>query len=370
MDTSAAGIRFDGNGVCNFCRDYETALTNVVHEDPSVKERRLREMLEQVKRDGKGKPYDCIIGVSGGVDSSWVLAKAVEFGMRPLAVHMDNGWNSELAQNNISNLVSALKVDLYTYVIDWPEYRSLMQAFFDADVIDVELLYDNAMLKVNYDQAAKHGIKYIMSGSNTATEGIDGPQNWSWFKLDRKNIQSIGRKFQGIKIKNFPAIGSIEYAYQKYVKKTGWVRFLDYLPYNKNEALETLEKDYGYKRYLYKHYESIFTRFYQGYLLPEKFGVDKRKMHFSTLIMSGQTSRAEAVAALEQIPYASVVEMQADITYFLKKMGWSQSDLSAYIARPGIPHDRYPSEREMWEQLLDARRLVPKAWLDRLRPKT
>ncbi|OXR47860.1 ExsB family protein, partial [Pusillimonas sp. T2] len=172
MDTSASDIRFDANGVCNYCTDFLARSSHIIHAESGTKQRQLEAFVERIKREGHGKRYDCIVGVSGGVDSSWVLVQVVELGLRPLAVHMDNGWNSELAQNNIANLVQGLGVDLYTHVIDWPEYRALMQAFFDADVIDVELLYDNAMLAVNYQQAEAHGVKWILSGSNQATEGM------------------------------------------------------------------------------------------------------------------------------------------------------------------------------------------------------
>lgn len=182
MDTTAKDITFDEDGYCNYCTEFLESLNN-----PNRKiSLPLNELVEKIKADGKGKEYDCVVGVSGGVDSSYTLVKVKELGLRPLAVHMDNGWDSELAANNIKNLVEKLGVDLYTHVIDWEEYRELMQAFFDADVIDVELLYDNAMLAVCYQQAGKYGVKYILAGSNTATEGMRLPENWNWFKRDKK----------------------------------------------------------------------------------------------------------------------------------------------------------------------------------------
>jgi len=176
MDISAADIFFDAKGICNFCTEFLREKSNIIFEDLKKKEEKLKYFIKKVKEEGKEKKYDCIVGVSGGVDSSWTLAKVKELGLRPLVVHMDNGWNSELAQNNIANLVQNLQVDLYTHVINWNEYRELMQAFFEADVIDVELLYDNAMLAVNYQQANKYGVKYILSGSNSSTEGMRMPK--------------------------------------------------------------------------------------------------------------------------------------------------------------------------------------------------
>jgi hypothetical protein len=291
------------------------------------------------------------VGVSGGVDSSWALVKAVEAGLRPLAVHMDNGWNSELAQNNIHVLVQKLGIDLYTHVIDWPEYRGLMQAFFQADVVDVELLYDNAMLAVNYLQAESHGIRHILSGVNSSTEGMRMPPGWNWFKRDRRNILGIARAHYIPGFRTFPSVGTLHYIRHEVIRRIRWVSFLDYFDYNKEEALSTLETRYGYKRYPYKHYESVFTRFYQGHILPRKFGIDKRKLHLSTLVISKQMKREEALRLLQSPPYPSEQALEDDITYFLKKMRWSRAELDAYIARPERSHANYPSEWPLWKRL-------------------
>lgn len=355
MDTSASEISFDENGFCNFCKDFLINSSSVLNENQAKKADKLVGLVNQIKASGRRKRYDCIIGVSGGVDSSWTLVQAVNLGLRPLAVHMDNGWNSELAQNNIANMVRNLGVDLFTYVIDWEEYRELMQAFFDADVIDVELLYDNAMLAVNYSQARKYGIRYILSGSNTATEGMSMPEGWNWFKRDKRNIYGIARHFGLGKINSFPAFSVLDHIYCTFIARIRWVPFLDYTNYIKEDALSSLEADYGYKRYPFKHYESIFTRFYQGYILPNKFGVDKRLLHFSTLVMSGQLSRADALKAAEGIAYASQRLLDEDTAYFLKKMRWTSKQLDAYIKRSEVPHDRYPTEKPLWDFLLKAR---------------
>lgn len=351
MDTSAADIVFDKDGVCNYCSDYLSRASAILQESDSDKAQRLDAFVKRVKSSGRRKKYDCIIGVSGGVDSSWALVQAKRLGLRPLAVHMDNGWNSELAQNNIANLVRTLDVDLYTHVIDWTEYRRLMQAFFDADVIDVELLYDNAMLAVNFAQASKYGLRYILAGTNTATEGLKIPADWNWFKYDQANIESISRAFAVRDLRTFPSIGTFGFIRKTFFRGIRWTPFLDYLPYNKFDALNCLEESFGYKRYAYKHYESIFTRFYQGFLLPNKFRVDKRKVHFSNLIASGQMLREDAIADLSGIPYPSESDLQADISYFLKKMKWTPEMLSAYLARPPVPHSRYKTEYPLWKRL-------------------
>jgi N-acetyl sugar amidotransferase len=348
MDSSVPSITFDANGVCNYCAEYLEQCGHVLHDIGGQKDAKLRALVENVKKAGAGKQYDCIIGVSGGVDSSWVLVRAIELGLRPLAVHMDNGWNSELAQHNIATLVQRLGVDLHTHVIDWHEYRKLMQSFFDADVLDVELLYDNAALAVNYREAAKYGIRYILAGTNSATEGMRMPEGWNWMKFDKKNIQAIAKKFGRMRLSTFPAIGTLDFFRFRFVNGIRWTSILDLMPYNKADVLRELQDKYGYKPYPYKHYESIFTRFYQGYILPTKFGVDKRKLHLGTLVASGQMNREKALSDLAHIPYPDEAQLQEDRLYFLKKMGWTESDLQAYLARPAIAHDAYPSERPLW----------------------
>jgi N-acetyl sugar amidotransferase len=349
MDTSVEDIRFDAAGVCNYCTEFLEQSRHVLTRPDADRERALDEFVARVKASGRGKPYDCIIGVSGGVDSSWALVKAVQLGLRPLAVHMDNGWNSELAQNNIANLVRGLGVDLHTHVIEWEEYRRLMQAFFDADVVDVELLYDNAMMAVNYQQATQYGLKYILAGSNQATEGMRMPTGWNWFKFDRKNIAALGRRFGGVRLKTFPAIGTLRFAWLEFVRGVHWIPFLDYLDYRKADALAVLQREYQYKPYLFKHYESVFTRFYQGYILPRKFGIDKRRVHLGTLVAAGQLSREDALRQLEGIPYASPQALEDDRQYFIKKMRWTSAQLDEYIARTPRPHAAYPSEKPLWD---------------------
>lgn len=349
MDSSVPNIQFDSVGNCNYCTDFLERCAHVLDDTSDVKAKKLQALVAEVKRAGQGKRYDCIVGVSGGVDSSWVLVRCVELGLRPLAVHMDNGWNSELAQNNIANLVQALGVDLYTHVIDWPEYKALMQAFFDADVLDVELLYDNAMAAVNYQQAAKFGLKHLLAGTNSATEGMPMPKGWNWNKFDKRNIQAIGKRFTNTALRTFPSIGTLDFFRFRFIKGIRWVSVLDLMPYNKTAVLKELQEKYGYKPYPYKHYESIFTRFYQGYLLPTKFGIDKRKLHLGTLVASGQLDRAVALRDLEGIPYPSEAQLSQDRQYFLKKMGWTQAQLEAYISRPPIAHDVYPSEDKLWD---------------------
>lgn len=352
MDETAKDIIFDQDGVCNYCSGFlEKKAKHIAWDEPERK-RRLNGLLDMVKASARGKRYDCIVGLSGGVDSSWALVKSIELGLRPLAVHMDSGWNSELAQNNIANLVRTLGVDLHTHVIEWPEIRGLMEAFFASDVIDVEVLYDNAMLAVNYRQAAKYGLRFILAGTNIATEGVDIPKGWNWYKSDKRNIVAISRRFGGPKLRTFPSISTLDTARYALVNRIRWISFLDYVDYRKADALEVLKRDFSYKPYPHKHYESVFTRFYQGYLQPYKFGVDKRKPHLSSLIMNGEISREEALRKAQGIAYPNEKDMEADRRYFIKKMGWSEEKFEDYMHRPERPHDDFPSEARFYEKLL------------------
>lgn len=354
MDTSAENITFNEEGVCSYCIEFSKKL-----QDTKADIKDIDSLVSQIKKDGQGKKYDCIVGVSGGADSSYSLYLAKKHGLRVLAVHMDNGWNSELAANNIKNIVEKFNIDLYTHVIEWSEYKKLMQAFFDADVIDVELLYDNAMLAVNYNLANKYGIKYILSGSNTFTEGMRMPSNWNWRKLDKKNIKSIAKR-NGVSLNTFPSIGRLGLNYYRKIKKIKWIHFLDYVDYNKTECMKFLEKEFAFKPYPYKHYESIFTRFYQGYILPNKFSVDKRRLHLSSLIISGQMTREDAIKDLEAIPYPSQEDLEQDIEYFLKKMDWTLEDLENYINREEKKHLIYGSEIPLWEKISQVKKFLTK----------
>ncbi len=351
MDTTASNIHFDEQGRCNYC----TNFIEKYNHDSKTKPSELEKLVEKIKKDGKNKEYDCIVGVSGGVDSSYVLYLVKQLGLRPLATHMDNGWDTELAANNIANLVRKLDVDLYTHVIDWEEYKDLMKSFFKADVIDIELLYDNALHGVNYRHARKYGVNYILSGNNVATEGIVIPKNWNWMKYDGKNIRAIQNKFGSLKIKSFPLISLKQYLYFEHIRNIKRYAILDYIDFKKQDALDLLIKDFNYKPYPYKHYESVFTRFYQSYILPIKFGVDKRKAHLSSLIASGQMTRIEALAILKEPPYNQRL-LEEDIDYFIKKMDWTKADFEAYLKKPEIAHNEYASDIKLYHKLQEFNR--------------
>jgi N-acetyl sugar amidotransferase len=355
MDETAEEFVLFETGFCNFCTDFLQKTENVKNlQGPYFSNEQRNRLIKQVKKSGLKGNYDCIVGVSGGVDSSYVLHCCLEAGLRPLAVHMDNGWDAEAAQFNIEVMLRNTSTDLVTYVIDWEVYRDMMQKFFDRDVVDVELLYDNAAIAVLYYYANKFNIKYIFSGANQATEGVKVPNNWNWFKLDKRNILSITR---GVKLKNYPIIGIYSYLYYNRICKIKTINYLDYLEYNKEEALTLLETNYGYKRYLYKHYESVFTRLYQGYLLPRKFQIDKRKVHLSTLVLTNQLTRNEAIEHLNYNPYASDDLLMKDIKFFQSKMGWSHEKLQDYLRRGEVSHAEFSSDKKNYERIIETNKI-------------
>lgn len=339
MDSTADGFVLNSEGQCNYCLSFIEKLKDHKRTNNT---RSFNNLIAKIKKEGIGKKYDCIIGLSGGLDSSYLLYKAVQAGLHPLAVHLDNGWNSELAVINIENLVKKLNVDLYTHVIDWNVFKDLQKSFFKANVIDIELLTDHALIALNYQISSKYKIKNMLIGTNTSNEGMAMPVSWNYFKWDIKNIKAIHKQFGESKsLKTYPSMSPLRYSYYRFIKKINWVSLLDYMDYDKEASLLELEKAVGYRRYEKKHYESIFTRFYQGYILPKKFNVDKRKLHYSTLIMSGQMSRKEALADLQKSPYDEQILMQTDKNFVCKKLAMSESELDEYLNKCPKAHNNY-----------------------------
>jgi N-acetyl sugar amidotransferase len=355
MDFSAVDIHFDGNGYCNFCTDF---LDSIKKQRLGGEDHQREKLLESIRRNGKGREYDCIVGISGGVDSSYVLFQAVRNGLRPLAVHLDNGWNSELAVDNIASLVRTLKVDLYTHVINWEENRDLQKSFFMANVLDIELLMDNAMLALNYEMARRYGLRHILAGTNRATEGMRMPQGWNWLKFDRRNILNIHQKYGSVPLRTHPLISVFDFVRYEFIHKIHWTPFLDFFNFKKTEALAELGREVGYRPYPYKHYESVFTRFYQGYILPNKFGIDKRRLHLSTLVVTGQMSRSDALSLLESSPYPDVMQMLQDREFVIKKLGFTEETFESYISTPEISHESYGTEKSRWDFLKRVHQLL------------
>ena len=344
VDESVAGAVFDENGNCNYCEEFLRRQTMAgSREDgvavPQFNNLGLANLLRKVHNPDA--EFDCVVGVSGGVDSSWTLVKVIELGLRPLVVHFDNTWNSELANNNIYNLVENLGLDLNTHVADPDDYSNAVKAFLNADVIDIELLYDNAYQAVCYEYAAKNNIKYILSGMNQATEGMRFPVGWSHHnKWDKRNILNI-LKASNVSSKSIPLMSAFDWLTYRLSFGIKWVPFLDYLDYNKTEALESLERNFGYKRYPHKHYENVLTRFYQGHILPIKFGVDKRVFHLSNLVLTGQMRRDAALVELTGSPYPDAALLEVDTKFFMKKLSMNQGALQDYLGRKGRSHAEF-----------------------------
>jgi N-acetyl sugar amidotransferase len=361
MDAAVPDIKFDADGICDYCTDYMELMSRP-SQGKAIKRIMLDKIVQKMKRAGKRKKYDCLIGISGGLDSSYILYYMVKkLGLRPLAVHVDNHWNTDFSVKNIKKLCDSLNVDLYNYVAEWQEFKSMQKAFFKANVIDVEMVTDYAVFALLYKIAAQKRIKYVVLGTNIASEGMKMPPGWCHFKWDSANIKAISRTFSGIKkLRHFPFLSFFEYMKYMIFGRIKDVSLLNYMSYEKKTATETLVKEIGWKPYEKKHYESVFTRFYQGHILPVKFGVDKRKLHYSTLICSGQMSRAEALELMGKPTYEDLSLLEEDRKHVLGKLGFSDEEFEHYLKAPAVPHDHYPSNKNSLKMLLEMKKFVRK----------
>ena len=345
MDNIAdPNISFDDQGVCNYVHEYRKAEQEGVFGGEEGKNK-LEAIVAEIKQKGKGKKYDCLIGVSGGVDSTYVAWLVKQHGLRPLAVHLDNGWNSELAVKNIENIISRLGIDLYTLVINWEEFRDIQLAYLKASVVDIEVVSDHAIFATMYKLAKEQNIGYIISGTNIVTEHIM-PPSWLYHKMDFANLKDIHDKFGTVKLKTYPTFDFKKYVYYSAVLRLVPISILNYVPYNKHEVKEVIKRELGWKDYGGKHHESIFTKFYQAYILPEKFKIDKRKAHLSTLICSGQISKEEALEELKQ-PLYPEADLQNDIEYVLKKFGLTRKEFDQIMQLPVVRHDAFKSDLKL-----------------------
>jgi N-acetyl sugar amidotransferase len=344
MDTSDPEIEFDERGVCNHCHDYDRLVAQKVLEGEGGR-KYLERLVEKMKRDGRNKPYDCIIGVSGGVDSTYVAYLVKKMGLRPLAVHMDNGWDSELAVKNIEVTLKRLGIDFYTEVLDWEEFKDIQVAMLKASTPDSEVPSDHAISAVLGDMADKLKVKYIISGANVRTE-THLPRAWSYGHFDWKYIRSVHKMFGSGRLKSFPYVGLFTY-YRRLLTHRR-IDILNYIDYNKSEAMRILQDDLGWRYYGGKHYESIYTRFYQGYILPTKFGFDKRRSHLSSLICSGEITREDAFVELDKPTYAPSMQ-EEDREYVVKKLGLTDEQFEAIMSAPRKTFWHYPSYSRVLE---------------------
>lgn len=348
MSTAAREIYFDSFGRCNFCTDFLAKIDALVFE-PSRGNEELTRTLAKVKKAGVGRPYDCVIGVSGGMDSSYVAYVVKQMGLRPLAVHMDNGWNSETAVTNIKKVLTRLSIDFEAHVLDWETFRDLQLAFLKASVAEVETPTDMAIPAVLHRAASTHGIKYVLMGGNFATEGIL-PPSWGCNTKDVKYLKAISKRFGTGKLRNFPKFGFLTEAYYKVFRGIRIIYPLNLMPYSSREALATLEDKVGWTDHGGKHYESRITRFIHAYLLPEKFGIDVRRSMLSTQICTGQITREAALMQLNAAPYAAM-NLSSEKQYIAKKFGISLEQLEEIIARPAKTVEDYPNNQARLEML-------------------
>jgi len=323
-------ISFDAHGICNHCQRYDALLPMRVLTGQAG-ENALDRLVYAIKKHGIGKEYDCLIGISGGVDSTYVAWLVKQLGLRPLAVHVDNGWNSELSVKNIELTLRKLNIDLYTEVLDWEEFRDLQLSFIKASTPDLEIPTDHALIAVLWQQAQKHGIKHIISGMNFATESTF-VQDWAYGHWDWRYIKGIQNKFGTAPLKTFPHYTVANLAWWN-LRGIRSISVLNYVDYHKPNAMEFLKQELGWQYYGGKHYESIYTRFIQGYILPVKFGIDKRYGHLSDLIRSGQITRDEALIEIKNPAYPEELFTQ-DYHFVLKKFGLSDNEFQAFMQRP------------------------------------
>ena len=342
MDNIAdPSITFDENGICNYWYDYKKKASELVIHGKEGAEK-WQTVVNDIKLGAKNKKYDCIIGVSGGVDSTYVAYLVKEAGLRPLVVHFDNGWNSEIAVQNINNIIDYLDADLYTLVVDWEEFKDLQRAYIKAGVVDIEVLTDHAIYGTLYKLANKHKIKYVISGSNVETEELL-PKAWIFNKTDSINIKSIHAQYGELKLKTYPLFTIFNKKYYFNLMKLKFINPINWQAYNLKEARRIIESEIGWKDYGGKHHESVFTKFYQNYILPQKFKIDKRKAHLSNLICSGQLSREEALKKLKE-PLYDPKELIEDKAFVIKKLGFTEEEFDDIMEAVPKSHNDFETE--------------------------
>jgi N-acetyl sugar amidotransferase len=351
-DTTIADIQFDADGVCNFCKIHDQMAAEYPKGD--LGEQKLAALVHKIKQRGRGKEYDCIVGVSGGRDSTYVLYLAVNLGLRPLAVHFDNGWNSEVAVRNIKNAVTKLDVDLYTHVADWEEFKSLQISFLKASVSDAEIPTDVAIFGTLHQAAAREGVGYIFNGHSFRTEGIV-PISWTY--MDGRYVNSVHRIFGGEKLKTVPNFTLFDLVYYTLVRRIKVVPILNYVEYKHKEVGQILERELDWEYYGGHHHESYYTHFFQSYLLPQKFNIDKRIQEYSALIRSGYMRREEALQEIAAHPYEFSEEL---VDYTIRKLGLSVEDFKRIMEAPIKSFHDYPT----YYPLMKALRLPVKIAVD------
>lgn len=356
MDTTDSLITFDEDGICDHCNNYYKNILPNWHPN-EIGAKKLKRVLKQIKTYGQGKEYDCIIGLSGGLDSSYLAYKAIaEWGLRPLLLYVDTGWNLDIAERNIYRIVNQLDYKLETITVNWDEMRDLQLAFFKSQVASQDV-QDHAIFAALYNTAAKNKVKYVLTGSNISTECIREPVEWAYVN-DLRNIRDIHRRFGTIPLKEFPTCSMFKYKlYYRYVKGMHVIKPLDLIPYQKNRVISELEDRFGFESYENKHYESLFTRYFEGYWLIKKFGYDKRRAHYSSLIVTGQMDRETALNVLSQPPYNEELARR-DQTLIAEKLGISTMEFIALMEGPNRSNIDYQNNAMMVKLAIGLAKLV------------
>ena len=347
MDTTDSIIRFNYDGVCDHCIAFDQAILPHWNNGSSGQASLLR-LVEQIKKSGRNKDFDCIIGMSGGVDSSYLTYLATELGLRPLVFHVDGGWNSQEAVNNIERLVDKLGLDLFTEVINWEEMRDLQLSFFKSGVPHIDTPQDHAFFASMYSFAQKFNVRYILTGGNYSTECIRNPIEWMYYQSDDAQLRDIHSKFGSVPLATFPLTSIINHKIiLPYLKRIKVVRPLDFIPFNKNIAIQTLVEKFGWQPYPQKHFESRFTRFYEAYWLPRKFGYDTRKVQYSSLILTNQMKREDAI---ELLKYPSLDEgtSSLEFNYVATKLRIDITELQYYFDSPNKTFRDYRSQSRLY----------------------
>lgn len=342
MDTIAdPNISFDDNGVCNYYIEYlaaekQNCLTG------EVGRKKQEELAAKIKATPGKKGYNCILGLSGGADSTYLAYLAKDLGLNPLLVHFDYGWNTEIAVKNVENAVKASGFDLYTVVMDWPEFKSLQRSYFRASVLDLDVPADHMIFGALYETARKFNIKYVLSGNNVWTEHTL-PKTWNYNKFDLVNLKNIHKTFEKGTLKYLPSLGLWQMAYYQLVHSIEKASFIDLQEFKREEILDLIEREMGWINYGGKHQESVFTRFYQGNILPNKWNIDKRKAHLSNMIFSKQLTKSEAMDILAKPPYDEKIQKD-DFEFVAKKLGFSNSEFEEILNLPNVPHSFYGTD--------------------------
>ena len=366
MDTSDPEISFDNSGLCNHCRNFLNVTSkNWCPNEPG--QQRLKSILDRIKADGKEKQYDCTLGLSGGVDSSYLSIKAHEWGLRPLVIHVDTGWNSDMSMSNVERIVKYCGFELHTEVIDWEEMKDLQLAYLRSGISNQDVPQDHAIFASLYKYSIRNGIPCILSGGNTATESIF-PKSWHGNAMDAINLCAIHRQFGERPLRRFPMVSFWRlYILYPLILRMRAIRLLDYIPYSRNSAIQEMNALFGWKPYGYKHGESQFTRLFQNDFLPRKFGFDKRRPHFSSLIVSGQMTRDEALESLAQPLYAQQ-ELADDITYVCNKLDITRAQFDQLLSMPNRHYSEFPNWDQRYSCLKKIQAIVERITGKQVRP--